>query len=66
MAYRACLFVSDDGQTTALTCEAQASLPDTALHEIARRNAGEVGLDVSSGELKVGPWTEQPLPPILF
>lgn len=58
--YRACYWVSDDHRAdVVLTCEAQAELSDAALYEIAQRNAYEVGLDLSTGELKIGEWTEQ-------
>jgi hypothetical protein len=52
--------VADDKQADmALTCEAQSQMMDEELLEIARRNAQEVGMDLSDGELKIGEWTEQ-------
>jgi hypothetical protein len=55
--YRACYWVANDRQSdVVLTCEAQANLPDEDLLAIARRNAHEIGLDLSTGELKVGEW----------
>jgi hypothetical protein len=59
-SYRACYWVSDDHQAdVVLTCEYQADLPDEFLFALARRNASEVGMDLSTGSLVIGEWTEQ-------
>lgn len=58
--YRACYWISSNCQADVLlTCEDQSHMTDDELLKIALRNAGEVGLDLSTGSLVIGEWTEQ-------
>jgi hypothetical protein len=57
--YRAAYWISDDEQAEeVLTSEAQAGLDDDALRAAAEAQAARVGLDLSTGEIRIGQWTD--------
>jgi len=59
MEYRACYWISDDGQAeVVLTTPEQATLLADDLLAAARREAEDTGLTIDGGTLKIGDWSE--------
>jgi hypothetical protein len=57
--YRAVYWLSSDKQSEiVLTTPGESSLPEEDLLAVARKEAGNIGLDISGGSLVVGDWTE--------
>lgn len=59
ITYRAAYWVSEDRQAeVVLTTESHAELPDHLLIAEAAKAANAVGVDLSTGEIVIGDWTD--------
>ena len=59
MRYRACYWISEDGQSeVVLTTPGAAKLSDEVLMSVARDEAARVGCDLTTGRLVIGAWND--------